>query len=494
MYDSLKGALPTQNGKYAGIGGKWVEVHSFNDRKNPEERELTKVVVTKGGSTIIFNGITSLLRIGPVGNEATLYTEIAEKVPPEVYSTLKNYTDVTPIVKNGQFDSCRNAAELYTYLAQPGSYGIVSGRKPSGPCHFGHKLVTETLAFFQRNGAEIFMPLADSEAGLDSKLRDESQYRYFIADNLLDWGSSGLDLDAAHVYLQSEEMRVMNIGYAAARQLDLGLAVDVYGRDTIADELSFLFASLAQVGDILLPQHPDFGKKHSLMLSGPDQDGNMLMTMSLAQRMLDSNFSKFAKTVPSSLYVKSISNLEGKKESASEPETTIYLGPSRNVYTKTSHGKILEGIDRLPLKQRIKEVHEKIDRFSAMDRQKVIDAISRRQDVFKEFDGEKELGIDRFKELVGEIIVQQAERRRAVYEYAVWKTVREYSRDSQRAGQAKVIEAQARRLIPEFNSRAVVERPAFWNTPATAWIPEDKRQVSTRWYHMVAEMSDQLML
>ena len=126
----------------------------------------------------------------------------------------------------------RNSEELIKHLNDPTRYGIVSGRKPSGPCHFGHKLVIETINFFQKNGAQIFVPIADNEASLDPKIKSESQYKYFAADNLLDWGASGLNLDAAHVYFQSEETRVMNIAYAAARRLDLATIVDVYGRES----------------------------------------------------------------------------------------------------------------------------------------------------------------------------------------------------------------------------------------------------------------------
>ena len=168
--------------------------------------------------------------------------------------------DKPPIVLNKQFDSTRNVEELLNYLSDPSSYGIASGRKPSGPCHFGHKLVIETISFFQKNGAQIFVPIADNEASLDPKIKMESQYKYFTADNLLDWGASGLNLDAAHIYLQSEEIRVMTISYAVARKLDMSLAIDVYGKETFADEMNFLFAGITQVGDILLPQHPDFGK------------------------------------------------------------------------------------------------------------------------------------------------------------------------------------------------------------------------------------------
>ncbi|VVB77256.1 Tryptophan--tRNA ligase [uncultured archaeon] len=488
-------------GKYVNKNDEWIGIPAFDDRKNPDGLSDTKAVVTEGGNMISFHGLKGSIRAGPVGTEAVLYDNVADKVPAQVYDALRNYSSDKPlIVQNEQFDSCRNPSELVRNLSHPESFGIVSGRKPSGPCHFGHKLVIDTLGFFQKNGAQIFMPIADTEASLDSKMKDNSQYMYLAADNLLDWGASGLNLNAAHVYLQSEEMRVMNLGYAAARQLDLALTVDVYGRDMLADEMNFLFASITQVGDILLPQHRDFGKSHSIMLSGADQDGNMKMTMSLASRMLSSKFAGHVRSAPSSLYVRSISNMEGKKESASEPETTIYLGPSRNVYAKTSTGRVLEKVKALSLDERIDDVCGKIDRFKESDAANVLATIQRRSKVLKDFEGlarhagSDDALIEGFKEEVVNSITAHQANRRVVYEYALSRALQDYLNASGQGAASPQIEriyAGARANEVSVNSTSLAE-PVFWAVPEGARVAECNKRFSTKWYHIVAVAADKL--
>jgi tryptophanyl-tRNA synthetase len=141
------------------------------------------------------------------------------------------------------------------------------------------------------------MPIADLEAQLDPKIGKKEFYGWLSADNLLDWGASGLALDAAHIYCQSEEIGVFQQAYSASRGLTMQLNADIYGAKQMVEEFCFTFAGMAQVGDILLPQSQFFGKDHSFMLSGPDQDGHMNMTTKLSEQMVGT----FIKNLPSSM-------------------------------------------------------------------------------------------------------------------------------------------------------------------------------------------------
>jgi tryptophanyl-tRNA synthetase len=483
--------IPPKEGRYILKGDKWEHVPHFEDKTGTHGEVKYKGIVTDRYN-VIFEERKKVVR--PVGFEPTLYDNVGEQIPDALYGCLKSYKNPPLIITNKQFDSGRNLDILIKFLSDPTSYGIASGRKPSGPCHFGHKLVTSTLGFLQQNGAQIFVPIADLEADIDPKIKNRRQHQYLAADNLLDWGACSLDLDAAHVYLQSEEMRVMNLGYMLARGLTFDANIDIYGRDTVADEFCFLFASITQVGDIILPQHPDFGKKHSFMLSGADQDGNMSMAMALAKAAIERG-SQLVKTIPSSLYVRSISNLEGRKESASEPETTIYLGPSRNVYSIDSHGrKHLEKIDKLCLEDRIKDSDSKVEKFKLKNESKVLQSIQRRQMVFPDFI-ETPLSIDRFKYLVDNVITQHQQKRKEVYEYAILKTLREMDTSPEsHKGLFNIIERGVQRNLSDFDYGADPVKPSFWNSPKEACIPEEKKNVKTRWHHQIARMADELVL
>jgi len=411
----------------------------------------------------------------PKGFESVLYDNVGEPIDNSFYEIFNDYKNVPLFVKNKQFDSGRNLRNLVNFLKKPKDCGIVSGRKPSGACHFGHKLVIEALKFFQDNNVQIFIPIADLEASLDPKIKNKEQYQYLTADNLIDWGACGLNLDASHVYLQSEEIRVMNLAYALARGLTFDKYIDIYGRETVTDEFCFLFATITQVGDINLPQHKDFNKKHSFMVSGVDQDGHMNLTLILSKEIVNKGLTN---TIPSSLYVRTVSNLKGKKESASEPETTLYLGSLRNLYSYKNGKKTLEYIRKLSLEERIKDVNYKIDKFTKENKELVIESIERRKKIFPEFEDVNT--IDDFKNAIKDYIIEHQKRREEVFKYAVLK-----SYEDGFLSKHEIKKLGIKKDEPE--------PPYFWNK-SIDYIPEDKKLVKTKWYHQIAKVYDKIVV
>jgi tryptophanyl-tRNA synthetase len=489
--------MPAKPGVYVlSAEGSWSEANGSHQKNG----DLTVKGVTTDRYAITFDERKKVEL--PVGFESKLYDGVGEKVTEAHYDKLAGYLGQPLSVGGKAFDSGRNLGALLEHMGDPTSFGIVSGRKPAGPCHFGHMLVVDTLAFFQKNGASIFMPMADLEASLDSKITNPRHYMYFTADNILDWGAVGLDLDGAHVYLQSEEQRVMNLGYKAARGLTFQMNVDIYGRDTILDEYQFLFASLTQVGDILLPQHPDFGRKHSVMISGADQDGNMSLTTALSRELLKRDKPEIH-SVPSSLYVRTISNLKGDKESASAPDTTIYLGPSRNVYHVEDGRRTLMDIRKLNLPERLDDGAEKIMRFARTNPAEVAESIKRRAATLKGFAGVETT--EDFIEATNAAVLAHKERRETVFRYAISRAIGDLAAESSAAGEGNVQQAALEKVWSaqrsaanagvsvDIHQRAV--RPSFWGTTNTdSHISYTKRTAQTPWYMHILRVADELVL
>lgn len=267
--------------------------------------------------------VNELQKGGPGGYESVYLTSEGYPTSPALHNVLGKFSGSLLPNDNNSIRQ-RDGENLVAALEEGRSVGIASGFKPSGAYHFGHKLISETVSFFQKNGVQIFVPVADIECAMDPKLTRE-QYQFWAADNLLDWGANGVDLDAAHVYLQSEEFRVNMLSYIVARSLEFKLAADIYGADKLINDFPFLFAGITQVGDILLPQHNDFGNYHSFMVSGQDQDGHMKMTTALTKATLDSGIDLLGvTTIPSGFYVPHIRGISGNKASSSKAESTIY--------------------------------------------------------------------------------------------------------------------------------------------------------------------------
>src|SRR3989344_5004176 len=170
-------------------------------------------------------GVWEIANGGPSGYESTYLSKEGYPATEEMYETLSGLEGTILSIEN-RIIRQRNADTLVEALSNGKRVGIASGFKPSGAFHFGHQATAHAISFFQKNGVQVFIPVADIEAEMDTKL-SEGEYRYWAADNLVDWGAAGINLDAAHVYLQSEEFRVNGLAYVVARSLNFDLAVDI---------------------------------------------------------------------------------------------------------------------------------------------------------------------------------------------------------------------------------------------------------------------------
>ena len=418
-----------------------VENHSNQGKNLPESASQELRVITDRYNCTF----TEIKKGGPAGYESSLVSNVADPASDQFYSTIKKLNNAPLIFKERRIEQ-RNEAELLDFLNKKGGYGMASGFKPSGPFHFGHKLTSETLAFFQRNGGQVFMPVADLEAKLDTDL-SEKEYTLWAADNLLDWGACGVDLDAAHVYLQSEERRVNEVSYLLARGLNFSLPLDIYGAHKFTESFPFLFAGITQVADIILPQYPDFGNKHCMLLSGPDQDGHMKMTQALVERT--KNSLPGYNTMPSAVYIPHIRGLTGEKASSSQPESTIYLGGNR------------KNFEKLSLKERVSESIRKVEEAKKQN--------------FDEYQAFEESMVSTFCELEGQAgknfipalekaLTEHYERKKEVFEYALNK-----------------------------KSSKTAKKPSFWKSHQNAIVDENKRN-KTQWYDLVCNKQEEVII
>ncbi|MEK6890589.1 MAG: hypothetical protein AABX03_00460 [Nanoarchaeota archaeon] len=441
-----------------------------------------------------------IVKGGPGGYESTYLTSEGEASPNELYNFLDRL-DGTFLPSANRMLRTRNGDNLLTALSEGKSLGIASGFKPSGAFHFGHKLASSAVSFFQKNGVQVFMPVADLECMLDTKLSRE-QYMYFAADNLLDWGANGVNLDAAYVYLQSEEHRVANLAYFLARGLSIDLPIDIYGAQKMIEKFPFLFAGITQVGDICLPQHEDFGNYHSFMVSGQDQDGHMKMTSELVKRALESGIDfGGVQTLPSGLYIPHIRGIIGKA-SSSEPESTIYLG---------------SGPDSDDLNERISKSLQKLDRasenptlalqlqYAALDMVRYIEDFNMHSLV--DFVELNERIPEQTKTSLGNL--NESEALLAIDNYLIEKC-NEHSQDNvalvrdvlpealrnhQQRRQRVLDYALARADYKDPGAWAEDDRPIeleFWKVPSNA-VVEEKKMAGPRWFHIVSSMRDKIL-
>ncbi|MFH1400414.1 MAG: hypothetical protein ABIH41_02750 [Nanoarchaeota archaeon] len=440
-------------------------------------------------------GITERKDSGPAGYESTYLTGVGELVSDRMYTVLQSLNGEMPGAA-AKVLRHRNLGSLVDAIEQGRRVGLVSGFKPSGAYHFGHKLASSAVSHFQRNGIGVYVPVADVECDNDRKL-SRDQYMLWAADNLLDWGANGVDLDAAHVYLQSQEHRVDDVAKRLWSHMDFGLALDVYG-PKFFDQIPSLHSGVTQSADILLPQHSDFRNDTSFMMSGPDQDGHMNVTLELVRRAFGEGTPLCGvKTQPSSIYIPHIRGLGGGKASSSNPTETIYLG---------------SGPDSLDLQTRIDLAQRKLKESqelnpqglmrSALDMIRYTDVFSTLSDV----DLNAAYKSEQYVSLLDEMQRVSGKDGQLAIQHRIDGFLDAYCRQR---GQVNVdlitrtipdVLAQHAQRRSDVMSYAIARaesgdgvdlRPSFWETPEQGYVPDEKA-TPTRWYHIVADASDRL--
>ena len=217
--------------------------------------------------------------------------------------------------------------ELGLWLADAAAkkpVAVMSGIKPSSEFHLGSKLTADELIFYQKKfGAKVFYAIADLEAYADNGLSLEATHETAVS-NVADLLALGLDEKNAHIYKQSCERRVMNSAYLFSKRATPSMLQALYGERNY----SLYFAALTQVGDILLPQHADFGgSKRVLVPVGIDQDPHIRFSRDIAF--------KEKLMLPCSTCHVTMRSLKGEtKMSKRDPMSTLSLSDSQEAAKK----------------------------------------------------------------------------------------------------------------------------------------------------------------
>ena len=463
---------------------------------------------------------------GPGGYESVYLAKEGDRATDGLYGVLNGFNGrLLPAVNKTVRQ--RNGDALENALKTGKPMGIASGFKPSGAYHFGHRLTSSTLAFFQKNGVQVFVPVADVECQM-AKEKPE-QYMLTAADNLLDWGANGVNLDAAHVYFQSEENRVFTISYKIAPKLNFGDVVDIYGAKKLLlgdpkkgkpAEFPFIFSGITQVADILLPQHTDFGNELSFMVSGQDQDGHMKMTMLLTGRTLDDEiFLEGVKAIPSAFYIPHVRGLRGDKASSSDPKSTLYLGAGKPVLHAES-GKIgweydLSLDDRISrsiqtMGNALRDDRELVEKF-ALDMVRYIDFFNAHSNVsFNELSASSKYSNLQEKMELATTLEEQAVIQSEIDNYLideckavkqdnieiVFDSMEEALKEHQKRRQAVFNYSKERSSYRPQGGWSLDDdrpvQPGFWKIPERAAVDEAKRN-KTRWFDIISAAADKIV-
>jgi tryptophanyl-tRNA synthetase len=163
-------------------------------------------------------------------------------------------------------------------------FGVLTGLMPSGRMHLGHSMVIDQVRWFQEQGADITVTVADLEALATRGTSLTNGRETAISEYVHNYAALGLNPDTTNVYFQSSRPSVQRLGFTLGRRTNLSEFESIYGFSG-STNLAHVQAPLVQVGDIIHPQLEEYGGLRPIVVPvGVDQDPHLRLTRDIAQK------------------------------------------------------------------------------------------------------------------------------------------------------------------------------------------------------------------
>ena len=195
-------------------------------------------------------------------------------------------------------------------------FSILTGIMPSSEkLHLGNKMVVEMVKYFQEQGGEANVLVADLEALATRDVSLEEAEKRAMNFHIPAYIALGLDPKKTNFYFQSKNKIVRDLAYEFSTKLTLNEFRAIYGDLNAAKIMSVL----TQAGDILYPQVNK--PKPVVVPVGPDQSPHLRACRDIVRRYKKYNF-----IPPSATYHKFTPSLDGSmKMSKSSPNSFISI-------------------------------------------------------------------------------------------------------------------------------------------------------------------------
>ena len=145
-------------------------------------------------------------------------------------------------------------------------------------------MVIEQVKWFQNQGADVSIAVADLEAHATRGMSLEQCRTTALKEYVLNYAALGLDSEQTSVYFQSRRPAVQRIGFTLGKSTTLSEMESIYGFQGDSN-LAHIQAPLVQAGDILHPQFEEYGGLRPIVVPvGVDQDPHIRLTRDLASR------------------------------------------------------------------------------------------------------------------------------------------------------------------------------------------------------------------
>ncbi len=239
---------------------------------------------------------------------------------------MKYFPEPSENMKKGITYAHKDIEKIAEAIANKKPWAAVSGLNPSGPLHFGHKIVFEELLWMQKHGADIFIPLTNDESYIVGKSGSLAEARKIAYNQVIpSIIAMGFKPKKTHIFVDSDYPEIYNIAMDLSTKTTLNKSFKIFGFDQTEkgeNPGTMFYRSAVQIAQILLPQYPEFGgPKPTLVPVGIDQYPYILLSRDVAE--------KKGFIPPASIFLKFLFGLDGKgKMSASKEDSSLFLTDS----------------------------------------------------------------------------------------------------------------------------------------------------------------------
>jgi len=265
--------------------------------------------------------------IDPWSSAIIDYEKLTKQFGIKPFDDLKEDIDNPhPLMQRNIIFGQRDYGRIVKAMREGKEFAVISGMMPSGKMHIGHKMIVDQLIWYQKKGADIYIPIADMEAYSARGVDFETSRELAISEYITNYIALGLDFEKENIniYLQSENRIVGDLAYILSKKVNFNEMKAIYGFSG-STNIAHMYAPLIQVADILHPQLEECGgPKPTVVPVGPDQDPHIRLTRDIAERFKG----QFKFITPSSTYHRFITGLTGDKMSSSKPKSAIFLSDS----------------------------------------------------------------------------------------------------------------------------------------------------------------------
>jgi len=314
--------------------------------------------------------------IDPWGSELMEdYERIVEQFGLEVFDSSK-FLKPNRMMRRGIVFAGRDLKVIANCIKNKKPYYVLTGIMPTADkIHFGTKSVIENLRYFQDNGAETYVLVADLEASAARGVSVEEARKRALEFHIPAYIALGLDPKKTIFYFQSENKDVIHLAYEFSRKITLNEFKAIYGT---ADP-GRIMSAVTQVGDIVFPQLKK--KIPGIIPVGIDQDPHIRLSRDVCNRTKSTH--KFFP--PASIYHKFLPSLDGSfKMSKSKPSSCIELPEDPKEACKKIKKAVTGGRETLEEHRRLGAEVEKCMVFELL-KQHLVEDDKELQKIYKEY-------------------------------------------------------------------------------------------------------------